>query len=178
MSSTNPQPQLEGTHTINESGSLPSTHGVSVVTARLATSNEPRTGDQHLQEKVMPSTFRAHQGKTSHVDSNHWASILEDIKEVRESLSAVDPFSLSEPTNDSGNGQSDVSLAPGAEARLNIKDILTSLPTRPICDMLVSRYFNAPYMVLGRISFATTLHHIYNSFQDTGRYCALGEISG
>ncbi|KAJ5920406.1 hypothetical protein N7516_011264 [Penicillium verrucosum] len=149
VSSTNTQPQLEGTHTINESGSLPSTHGVSVVTARLATSNEVRTGDQHLQEKVMPSTFHAHHGKTSHVDSNHWASILEDIKEVRESLSTVDPFSLSEPTNDSGSGQSDVSLAPGAEARLNIKDILTSLPTRPICDMLVSRYFNAPYMVLG-----------------------------
>ncbi|KAJ9491144.1 hypothetical protein VN97_g2088 [Penicillium thymicola] len=97
----------------------------------------------------MPSTFHTHHGKTSHVDSNHWASILEDIKEVRESLSTVDPFSLSEPTNDSGSGQSDVSLAPGAEARLNIKDILVSLPTRPICDMLVSRYFNAPYMVLG-----------------------------
>lgn len=160
VSSINLQPQPEGTHIINESGSLPGPHGVSVTAAGLATSNGPHTGDQHLQDKVVPSTFHAHNGKTSHVDSSHWASILEDIKEVRESLSTVDPFSLSEPTNDSGSGQSDVSLAPGAEAQLNIKDILASLPTRPICDMLVSRYFNAPYMILGGISFATTLHLI------------------
>lgn len=160
VSSKNPQPQPEGTHTINESGILPSTHGVSVTAAGLATSNGHRTGDQHLQEKVVPSNYHAHNGKNSHVDSSHWASILEDIKEVRESLSTVDPFSLSEPINDSGSGQPDVSLAPGTEARLNIKDILASLPTRPICDMLVSRYFNAPYMVLGEISFATTLHRI------------------
>jgi hypothetical protein len=50
-----------------------------------------------------------------------------------------------------------VSLALEPETRLEIKDILASLPARPICDMLVSRYFNAPYMVLGGISFVTTL---------------------
>ncbi|CAI7663727.1 unnamed protein product [Penicillium glandicola] len=145
---TNPQPQ-SGSYTVNESGSLPGTHGGSVAPARLATSNGPPTGDQYLQQKPNPDTLHASHAKTSHVDSSHWASILEDIKEVRESLSAVDPFSLSEPTSDGGSGQLDVSLSVGPETRLNIKDILVSLPTRPICDMLVSRYFNARYMVLG-----------------------------
>lgn len=157
-SQTNPLPQSEVAHTVNWGGSLPSARGVSVATTGLAASNGPRTGGQHLLKKAIPGNSHAHHGKTSHVDSSHWVSILEDIKEVRESLSAVDPFSISEPTNDGGSGQPDVSLAHGPETRLNIKDILISLPTRPICDMLVSRYFNASYMVLGGISLATTLH--------------------
>ncbi|KAJ5374000.1 hypothetical protein N7517_006006 [Penicillium concentricum] len=143
------QPQSGGVHTFSEGGSLPSSHGVLVAPTRLPTSNEPRIGDQHLQEKAVPNTLHTHQGRNSHVDSSHWVSILEDIKEVRESLSAVDPFSLIEPASDGGSEHPDLSLALGSEHRLNIKDILVSLPTRPICDMLVSRYFNARYMVLG-----------------------------
>ncbi|KAF3028370.1 hypothetical protein E8E15_003643 [Penicillium rubens] len=146
VSQTNPHPQLEGSHTFNENGSLPNTHGISIAAPGLAASDEPRTGDQHLLQKAVPSTTKAHHGKASHVESSHWVSILEDIKEVRESLSAVDPFSLGEPTSDGGSGQPDVSLALEPETRLEIKDILASLPARPICDMLVSRYFNAPYM--------------------------------
>ncbi|KGO76432.1 Transcription factor, fungi [Penicillium italicum] len=148
-SQINPPPQSEVAHATHESGSLSNTHGVSVAATGLAASNGSHVGDQHFQEKAVHSTSHAHHGKTSHVNSSHWVSILEDIKEVRESLSTVDPFALSEPTSDGASGQSDVSLATGPEARLNIKDILVSLPTRPICDMLVSRYFNASYMVLG-----------------------------
>ncbi|KAK4862539.1 hypothetical protein LT330_002672 [Penicillium expansum] len=149
VSHTASQPHSEVAHTINESKSSSGAHGVSAAATGLAASNGLRTGDQNLQDKEVRSTSNAHHGKNSHVDSSHWVSILEDIKEVRESLSTVDPFSLSEPTSEGGSGQSDVSLPIGPEAKLDIKDILVSLPTRPICDMLVSRYFNAPYMVLG-----------------------------
>ncbi|KXG53681.1 Transcription factor [Penicillium griseofulvum] len=148
MPQTNLQTHSEETHTV-EGAILPSSQGVSVAATGLAASNEPRIGDQHLQEKAMPDTLHTH-GKTSHVDSSHWVSILEDIKEVRESLSTVDPFSLLEPTSDDRTSENpDLSLALGSEHGLKIKDILVSLPTRPICDMLVSRYFNARYMVLG-----------------------------
>jgi len=176
MPQTNLQTHSEETHTV-EGAILPSSQGVSVAATGLAASNEPRIGDQHLQEKAIPDTLHTH-GKTSHVDSSHWVSILEDIKEVRESLSTVDPFSLLEPTSDDRTSENpDLSLALGSEHGLKIKDILVSLPTRPICDMLVSRYFNARYMVLGRLSFNYPRLYIWLILGQC-RYCALGEISG
>jgi hypothetical protein len=176
VSQTNPQTQSEETHTV-EGASLPSSHGVSVAATGLAASNEPRIGDQHLQEKAIPDTLHTY-GKTSHVDPSHWVSILEDIKEVRESLSAVDPFSLLEPPRDDGTSEHpDLSLALGSEHGLQIKDILVSLPTRPICDMLVSRYFNARYMVLGSLLSNYPPLYIWLILGQC-RYCALGKVSG
>lgn len=106
-------------------------------------SNDTIQQNQIAQKEAKP-------GQDAYVDPSHWVSILDDIKEVREHLKNGDKFSFKEAIDDAGGDlQPEVSLADGLEHSLNIHDILAALPARPICDMLISRYFNSRYMVLG-----------------------------
>jgi hypothetical protein len=97
------------------------------------------------QEEIAGTGRRS---QSVYVDPSHWASILGDIKEVRESLSTDDTYSFKESTDESGE-QTELNLAIGSQSYLSIDDILVVLPARPICDLLVSQYFNYRYMVLG-----------------------------
>ncbi|KAF2008117.1 hypothetical protein P154DRAFT_479598 [Amniculicola lignicola CBS 123094] len=84
-------------------------------------------------------TLRLTGGQPQYVDSTHWLSILNDIKEVREQLSTQEE-------NDT-EPQPEVDLV-FPTTSCSISEILLSLPPRPVCDGLVSQYFNAKFMML------------------------------
>lgn len=111
------------------------------------------------QKGLNPETPRirqTHDGHVNFVDSSHWLSVLEDIREVREHLSPTG--SIPAPDVPKGSGASwdpeppEVSSVLGLEASITLGDILTSLPPRPICDRLLSLYFNSRFQVLGECS--------------------------
>jgi hypothetical protein len=83
-------------------------------------------------------------GQLNYVDSSHWRSILNDIKEVREQLTIQD-----EPDMEV---QPEADIVFGPQSASNI---LQFLPSRPVCDGLLSQYFNATYMVLRKLSILT-----------------------
>ncbi len=92
-------------------------------------------------------------GHVSYIDSSHWLSVLEDIREVREHLS---PEGNALPEDVSrGNASSwepqvpQVSSVMGLHASGSIEEILGSLPPRALCDRLLSNYFNSRFQILG-----------------------------
>lgn len=96
----------------------------------------------HLQE--------SDDGQVNYIDPSHWQSILEDIREVREHFSPSKPTPSSDKPDDGSAGpETDPSLLFGSKSRVSMDDVLSSLPSQPICDMLLSRYFGARFMVLG-----------------------------
>jgi hypothetical protein len=98
------------------------------------------------RDSVVPQmeveTPRKRQG--GQLDSN-WISILEDIKEVREQLSQSDIYTPED--NADVNEAPQVDLVFGPVGVPDFQDILNSVPPRPICDKLLSEYFNAPFML-------------------------------
>jgi hypothetical protein len=120
-----------------------------------------------LEKGLDPETPRirqTHDGHVNYIDSSHWLSILEDIREVREHLSPEGGFLQQNMARSNG-----VSLEPelpevgsvlGLEASTSLDEILTSLPPRPICDRLLSHYFNTRFQVLGELLPGPSKHHI------------------
>lgn len=98
----------------------------------------------HLQETEA--------GQVNYIDPSHWLSILDDIKEVREHLSVSNqPIPQNETDFNVDHGISDASLLFSSTQNASLDEIISSLPSQPICDMLLSWYFNNRYMVLGKI---------------------------
>jgi hypothetical protein len=97
----------------------------------------------HLQE--------AENGQLNYIDPSHWLSILEDIKEVQEHLSASG-ISQSQHTADRGTNrvEPDAGFLFNTDSRASLAEILTSLPSQSKCDMLLSWYFESRFMILGR----------------------------
>lgn len=79
------------------------------------------------------------------LDSN-WLSILEDIKDIREQLSQSDIYTP-EDNNDTTNDAPEADLVLGPVPAVDFRDIIASVPPRPICDKLLSEYFCAPFML-------------------------------
>ena len=109
-----------------------------------------------IQKGLDPETPRirqTHDGHVNYVDSSHWLSILEDIREVREHLSpdgGLPPQDMSRTNAVSSEPElPEVSSVLGLGASASLDEILTSLPPRPICDRLLSHYFNTRLQVLG-----------------------------
>lgn len=89
-------------------------------------------------------------GDAVYTDPSHWMSILQEIKFVRESLPSPESSAPDDTLHsDSGPGF-DLNLNMGPGDRFSIADALACLPTQPVCDMLLSKYFNSRYMVLGK----------------------------
>lgn len=87
------------------------------------------------------------------MDASHWESILEDIREVREHLSPANTTpSYGETRGESidAPGQPDAGFLFGTAADTSIEQIIAILPAQPICDMLLSWFFNARFMNLGK----------------------------
>ncbi|KAI1644696.1 uncharacterized protein F4817DRAFT_346059 [Daldinia loculata] len=98
----------------------------------------------HLQETA--------DGQVNYIDPNHWLSILDDIKEVREHLLASNqPLSQNEKGFAADPVVLDASFLLNSDQISSLDDILSSLPSQPICDMLLSWYFGSRFMVLGII---------------------------
>jgi hypothetical protein len=110
--------------------------------------------DQKGLDPEAPRIRQTYDGAVSYVDSNHWLSVLEDIREVREHLSPDGNFlQQKSPTSNGARwepGLPEVSSVLGLNASsASLDEILTSLPPRPMCDRLLSHYFNSRYLVLG-----------------------------
>jgi len=101
----------------------------------------------------MPRIRQTHDGHLNYVDSSHWLSVLEDIREVREHLSPEGGILSQDMPRASGASWEpdppEVGSVLGLEASTTMEDILASLPPRPICDRLLSHYFNSRFQVLG-----------------------------
>jgi hypothetical protein len=94
-------------------------------------------------------------GQVNYIDPSHWLSILDDIKEVREHLSVSNqPLSQNEAGFNAG-AASDASFLFNPNQISSLDEILSSLPSQPICDMLLSWYFNSPFMVLGKLKISS-----------------------
>jgi hypothetical protein len=91
------------------------------------------------------------EGQVNYIDSSHWQSILEDIKEVRDHLSVLNNSTLqSESISEKNHANPDPSLIFGSVPTIDLSDILSSLPPQPIREMLLSWYFNSRFMILGK----------------------------
>ena len=93
-------------------------------------------------------------GQLNYMDPSHWQSILEDIREVREHLSPANNMlsygeSRSESIHPPASAQPDAGFLFGTAADTTMEQVLTTLPAQPICDMLLSWFFNTRFMNLG-----------------------------
>lgn len=93
-------------------------------------------------------------------ESNHWLSIIEDIKDIRAQLS---PANADSATHSSSLGASSHGPKAGSDASspanasdlglrhiglVSIDDVLKGLPARELCDFWVSHYFQARFTTL------------------------------
>lgn len=109
-------------------------------------------------------------GQMNYVDSSHWLSILNEIKEVREQLS--NNQAQEEPSTRGMSSQPEVDLVFDPMQPSTLREILQSLPPRTVCDSLLSQYFNSQYLILRRIPILMEMLFAY-SFS----YCSSTQVS-
>lgn len=93
--------------------------------------------------------------QSNHIDSNHWSSILENIKSLRDEWSPPSPnlqaSTVSSATPDApGEATDPIDINLCSSGPLNLEQILTTLPLKPVCDSLVSHYFRAKHTIMRR----------------------------
>ncbi|CAI6091691.1 unnamed protein product [Clonostachys chloroleuca] len=126
----------------------------------------PAGGEANALTPETPHMHETGDGQVHYIDRNHWLSILEDIKEVREHLSGS-----SHPSPYDGGSQEhdriepDASFLFGANPNVDISDILTSLPPQPVCDRLLSFYFSTRFLV-GGVVHPAKFQKEYEAFWD------------
>ncbi|KAI0151831.1 hypothetical protein GGR57DRAFT_173480 [Xylariaceae sp. FL1272] len=86
-------------------------------------------------------------GQVNYIDKSHWQSILEDIQEVREHLSATN--SQSDLNRGEDRVLHDASYLFDSVPSATYAEILTSLPSQPIYDKLLAKYFTSCIYVSG-----------------------------
>lgn len=93
----------------------------------------------------------------NHVENTPWLSIMDDIKEIREQLAHADILTSPEDNadiNEEEQEEEEIDLVLGATQPLpTFREIINSLPPRPICDMLLSQYFTSQ-LILRTFLFA------------------------
>lgn len=108
-----------------------------------------------------PEKSPAAVSQTGYTDANHWSSILEDIRDIREQLAPAqevqDSLEDSSPpsTGSAATGSgSKGAAAPGFDLGFGqtgpstLQDVLAGLPPRQVCDFLVAHYFQARFTTL------------------------------
>lgn len=112
--------------------------------------------DDHALPPELPHRHESGDGQVSYIDPSHWRAILDEIKEVREHLSAFDrPLVQEEPERKSVASEDGAGFMFGKFPVVDLEDIISTLPPRSACDALVAQYFNARFMVLGE---STAVH--------------------
>lgn len=110
------------------------------------------SGGEDMLTPETPHLQETGNGQVNYIDPSHWLSILDDIKEVREHLSVSKlPVSHIETVIGKDCAEPDASFLFNSNQNLSLDDVINSLPSQPICDMLLSWYFNSSFMVLGKI---------------------------
>lgn len=111
-----------------------------------------------------PATTKAQPVLTRpYVDPSHWSSILEDIRQIRDQLSSPNnaheqavghpesSTNASEPESnprEESQADRDIVFGPWGALDLDLQLILGNLPSRQLCDRLVSHYFRARHAIL------------------------------
>lgn len=118
-----------------------------------------------ISDSGIPSEDRAeltggtqlHGIQASYVDSNHWSSILEDIRGIREQLTSgaiIEPTQAVEQATPSTDGigsepeMDSHDLVFGVFEPSTMDHIIKAMPARHICDSLVSQYFQSRFTIL------------------------------
>lgn len=99
--------------------------------------------------------------QTGYAEANHWSSILEDIRDIREQLApghaeepvlgggaTTPPRSATPSSGAGGTASSGFDLDFGHTGGLTFREILSGLPSRQVCDFLVAHYFQARFTTL------------------------------
>jgi hypothetical protein len=124
-------------------------------TGQFATPTSSSSGRDKGDAPLHPETPHLQEtadGQMNYIDAGHWQSILDDIKEVREHLSGSDiamPQSQADIHLD--NVEPDASFTFQTGSTTALEDILSSLPPQPICDKLLSWYFQSRFLVQGEL---------------------------
>lgn len=88
----------------------------------------------------------------SHIDSNHWYSILENIKAIRDELHVPSPSSYTTAPNSLPNtdlqANENLDFDLESAAGLSLDYIISALPPRQVCDNLVSLFFRSHYTMM------------------------------
>ena len=94
--------------------------------------------------KESPRPIVTGNGNTSYVDASHWQSVLEELREVRESICEAPSIS------GTGSNRSALSSLPmfSDNQPATMEELLADLPTQAVCSGLLSHFFNTPYSVL------------------------------
>lgn len=92
-------------------------------------------------------TLHVQGGQMNFVDSSHWLSILHDIKEVRGSLSTSPVQGNDSIEASSPEPETDLVFGTMQLSSSSLREIIWSLPSRPVCDSLLSQYFNMQFFV-------------------------------
>ncbi|UKZ61065.1 uncharacterized protein TrAtP1_002337 [Trichoderma atroviride] len=122
---------------------------LSVMSTSMSMSAQNSQEDPILPPEL-PHRHESGDGQVVYVDPSHWMAILDEIKEVREHLSASDhPLLQEQSQHKSHPPEEEVSFLYGASPATNMEDILTDLPPRQTCDSLISQYFNSQFMASG-----------------------------
>jgi hypothetical protein len=119
-------------------------HGLSLDRPRDSTRAEANFNDTN-------GLLDVNGAETNYVDSSHWLSVLNEIKEVREYLQPGNVARESLPDNGPGT-ETSVDLVFGSVQHLQLPDILRAIPQRRVVDSLLSSYFNTKYMILRKWS--------------------------
>ena len=121
-----------------------------------ASSNLSKDYQSELLTPESPHLQETDDGQVNYIDRSHWMSILDDIKEVREHIDGTSRSTMQEPAQpEFKEGSSDASYLFSSSQTPTLGDILATLPSRSICDMILSSYFNSTFMVLGKQSILT-----------------------
>jgi hypothetical protein len=114
--------------------------------------------EDHVLPPEQPHRHESGNGQVSYIEPSHWRAILDEIKEVREHLSAFDrPLLQEEPERKSFVPEEGAEYLFGRFPVVDMEDVISSVPARSVCDALVSQYFNSRYMVLGMFSWLLDL---------------------
>ncbi|KAK3902854.1 hypothetical protein C8A05DRAFT_43805 [Staphylotrichum tortipilum] len=115
------------------------------------TSSEPEARPEQSSSPETPCMRQVNDGQVRFVDSGHWLSVLDEIREVQEQLSpegTLPPEDMPRGLKPEPELHEALSVL-GLEVTLSMEDIMTALPPRPTCDRLLSHYFIARFQVVG-----------------------------
>ncbi|KPI37886.1 uncharacterized protein AB675_3049 [Cyphellophora attinorum] len=142
---TQPNGDAQLQQSLSMAGSSASFTGPAQPTDKLTPSSPD---PDHLKESPRP--IAGGDGQVSYVDASHWQSVLEELREVRETLATSDVPSVSSHSEGPSTTSPPLSTIPmfSENTPATIEEILTDLPTQPICSSILSQFFNTPYSVL------------------------------
>ncbi|RFU71832.1 hypothetical protein TARUN_10430 [Trichoderma arundinaceum] len=105
--------------------------------------------EEHVLPPELPHRHESGDGQVSYIDAGHWRAILDEIKEVREHLSMFDrPLLQEEPERKSFVPGEGGGFMFSTFPDVDLEEVISCLPSRAMCDSLVSQYFNSRFMVL------------------------------